>query len=641
MKSCPIVPARVDFSGDPSTPRAPQFGDVYHARAGAFAQAEHVFLRGNGLPERWRGRRRFVILETGFGLGNNFLASWAAWRVDPQRAERLVFISIEKHPLTRADMARAHAGSPAPELAAQLLQAWPPLTHNLHRLDFENGRVELLLALGEARDWLAELVAEVDAFYLDGFAPALNPEIWDPYLLKRLGRLAAPEATAATWSAARPVRDGLAAAGFEVRRRPGLGSKWHMTVARYQPRHAAQRPAARLPLAREARQVLVLGAGLAGAACSAALREQGLQVTVLEARDAPAQGASGNPGGLFHGTLNPDDGTHARFNRAAALQAERAITALAGQLPWLQRGLLRLETRRSLAEMQAQIERLALPDDYVQALPVSDAAARSGLALTQPAWYYPGGGAAPPAALVRAWLADTPVRYGVQVAALRRTAAGWLALDAQGHCLAEAEAVVLALGHASAPLLCSLAAQQPWPLTPQRGQLSMLPALPGLRVPLLPVAGSGYAIGDGQGGLWCGATAQDGDEDGRLRPADHAHNLQQYEQLSGLPLPAAAWQLPPQGRVGWRLTTPDRLPLVGGLADPAYQGRRDQLRLLPRLPGLLVCTGLGSRGIAWAPLCARIVAAQLAGAPLPLQADLVDALDPARFARSRRPQTDA
>jgi len=400
MKSHPIHPAQLDFS-DPQAPSSATYGDVYHARSGAFAQADHVFLRGNGLPERWRGRRRFVILETGFGLGNNFLASWAAWQADPQRAERLVFISIEKHPLTRADMARAHAGSPAPELAAQLLQAWPALTHNLHRLGFENGRVELLLALGDARDWLAELVAEVDAFYLDGFAPALNPEIWDPYLLKRLGRLAAPEATAATWSAARPVRDGLAAAGFEVRRRPGLGSKWHMTVARYQPRHALQRPAARLPLARQARQVLVLGAGLAGAACSAVLREQGLQVTVLEARGGPAQGASGNPGGLFHGTLNPDDGTHARFNRAAALQAERGIAALAGQLPWLHRGLLRLETRRSLAEMQAQIERLALPADYVQALSASDAAARSGLALTQPAWFYPGGGAAPPAALVR------------------------------------------------------------------------------------------------------------------------------------------------------------------------------------------------------------------------------------------------
>jgi len=639
MKSHPIHPAQLDFS-DPQAPSSATYGDVYHARSGAFAQADHVFLRGNGLPERWRGRRRFVILETGFGLGNNFLASWAAWLADPQRAERLVFISIEKHPLTRADMARAHAGSPAPELAAQLLQAWPALTHNLHRLGFENGRVELLLALGDARDWLAELVAEVDAFYLDGFAPALNPEIWDPYLLKRLGRLAAPEATAATWSAARPVRDGLAAAGFEVRRRPGLGSKWHMTVARYQPRHAPQRPAARLPLAREAKQVLVLGAGLAGAACSAALREQGLQVTVLEARGGPAQGASGNPGGLFHGTLNPDDGTHARFNRAAALQAERGIAALAGQMPWLQRGLLRLETRRSLAEMQAQIERLALPTDYVQALSASDAVARSGLALTQPAWFYPGGGAAPPAALVRAWLADTPVRYGVRVAALCPVAGGWQALDAQGQCLAEAEAVVLALGHASPPLLRGLAPQQPWPLLPQRGQLSMLPALPGLRVPLLPVAGSGYAIGDGLGGLWCGATAQDGDEDGQLRPADHAHNLQQYEQLSGLPLPAAAWQAPLQGRVGWRLTTPDRLPLVGGLADPSYQGRRDQLRLLPRLPGLALCTGLGSRGIAWAQLCARIVAAQLTGAPLPLEADLVDALDPARFARVRKTQTD-
>ncbi|HLO94035.1 MAG TPA: tRNA (5-methylaminomethyl-2-thiouridine)(34)-methyltransferase MnmD, partial [Burkholderiaceae bacterium] len=369
MKTQPIRPAEVDFS-DAAAPSAPGFGDVYHARAGAFAQAQHVFLGGNGLPQRWQGRGRFVILETGFGLGNNFLATWAAWRADPQRAERLLFISVEKHPLRHADLRRAHAQSPEPALAAELLAQWPPLTHNLHVLDFEQGRVRLMLGLGEARDWLAEIIAEVDAFYLDGFSPALNPDIWDPYLLRSLGRLAAPEATAATWSVARPVRDGLAAAGFEVRKAAGFASKGQMSVAHFRPRHAVQRPAGRLALAPGARSAIVLGAGIAGAACAHALAAQGLDVSLLDAHDAPAQAGSGNPGGLFHGTLNPDDGLHARFNRAAALHTQRRALALraGGQLPWLQTGLLRLEMQRELATMQAQIERLGLPADYVQAL---------------------------------------------------------------------------------------------------------------------------------------------------------------------------------------------------------------------------------------------------------------------------------
>ncbi|HEY4082165.1 MAG TPA: FAD-dependent 5-carboxymethylaminomethyl-2-thiouridine(34) oxidoreductase MnmC [Burkholderiaceae bacterium] len=618
MKTSPIQPARVDFS-DPVVPQSPEFGDVYHARGGAFAQARHVFLNGNGLPARWQGRARFVILETGFGLGNNFLATWAAWRDDPQRCERLVFISIEKHPLRLDDMLRAHAASAEPELARQLIEAWPPLTPNLHALDFEQGRVRLMLALGDARDWLKELVAEVDAFYLDGFAPERNPDIWDPYTLKRLARLAAPGSTAATWSSARNVRDALSAAGFVPKRAPGLGDKWHMCVARFTPRHEAQRPAGRMPQAPLAKHVLIIGAGLAGAACADALARAGLQCTVLDARSGPAQASSGNPAGLYHGTLNPQDGTHARFNRACALATQRRLATI--DLPWHQHGLLRLETTRSLAEMQALIDAQHLPSDYVQALAPEAAAELSGLALRHPAWFYPGGGALPPPAYVQALLSVAQTRYDCVVAALRREGDQWLALDAQGAVLAQAEAVVLAGGHEAAKLLPAL------PLVRQRGQLTHAPG----RGPRLPTAGLGYAIGDGAEGFWCGATSHDEDMEPQLQAEDQTRNLEQWRQLADRTLPDG---LPLAGRVAWRLSTPDRLPLVGGLPDPAYDGRKDQPRLIPRLPGLVVCTAFGSRGIGWAALCGEVAAALLTGAPCPLEADLLDAIDPARFVNS-------
>src|SRR5687768_1419282 len=179
MKTHPIRPAIICFS-DPAAPQAPEFGDVYHSRAGALAQAAHVFLKGNELPARWRQRDRFVILETGFGLGNNFLATWNAWRQDANACGQLIFVSIEKHPPSRADLQCAHAASPLKPLANELVAAWPPLTHNLHPLDFENARLRLLLAFGDITHWLPELVAEVDAFYLDGFAPDRNPAMWSP-----------------------------------------------------------------------------------------------------------------------------------------------------------------------------------------------------------------------------------------------------------------------------------------------------------------------------------------------------------------------------------------------------------------------------------------------------------------------------
>ncbi|HEV6965826.1 FAD-dependent oxidoreductase, partial [Roseateles sp.] len=252
-----------------------------------------------------------------------------------------------------------------------------------------------------------------------------------------------------------------------------------------------------------------------------------------------------------------------------------------------------------------------------------------GTALGHPAWFYPGGGAVDPAAYAQALLAASGAELRLQtaVAALQARPGGWALLDAAGRPLAEAPLVVLAGGHGQLPLLGPMAAG----LTVQRGQISHLPQAPWC--PALPIAGEGYAIADGRGGLWCGATAQDGDTDPALRAADQADNLARYARLAGL---AEAPQAPLAGRVGWRLIAPDRLPLIGGLAAPGSLA--DQLKLQPRQPGLVVCTALASRGITWAALAGRLVAALALGLPSPLEADLVEAVDPLRFAlrRARR-----
>ncbi|RQO61972.1 oxidoreductase [Paucibacter sp. KBW04] len=632
MKTQPIAPAQIDFS-DPAAPSAPAFQDVYHSRAGALEQARHVFLGGNGLPERWAQKPRFVILETGFGLGSNFLATWQAWRQDTQRCQTLIFISIEKHPLRKEDLAQVQRPDTLADLAQQLHAAWPPLTPNLHRLAFEGGRVQLLLAFGDVHLWMRELVAEVDAFYLDGFKPASNAEMWDGHVLKALGRRAAAGATAASWSVAPQLREGLMAAGFSQERQRGFANKGGMCVARYEPRHQAQKPAGREALAPKAKHALILGAGLAGAACAWALTAQGIKSTLIDARPGPAQAASGNPGGLYHGTLNPDDGLHARFNRAAALATAETLRSLPA-LPWRQQGLLRLEQARELAQMQALLQRQGLPPDYVQALSQGEAAALSGLALPGPAWFYPSGGALPPPAYAQALLqaagSAVSTQFNCRVARIESIGANWRLWDEAEHLIAETDLLVLAGGHEGQVLLAQLDSGLAARLSVMRGQLSHLsPAGPR---PKLPVAGLGYAIADREQGLWCGATSQMDDGEPQLRSADHERNLAQWLSLSSQAGTAA--ELLPQiqgGRVGWRLATPDRLPLVGGLPLPGYAGRQDQTRFIPRRPGLALCTAMGSRGIAWAALCAQVLAAQVSGAPIPLEASLLDAVDPARF----------
>ncbi len=627
MRTAPIAPATVDFS-DPAAPRAPAFDDLYHPASGAFAQARHVFLAGNGLPERWRGRARFTVLETGFGLGNNFLATWAAWRDDPARCERLFFVSIEKHPLRAEDLRRAHASSPVPELARELIDAWPPATCNLHGRDFADGRVRLLLAFGDVRAWAREIVARVDAFYLDGFAPARNAAMWDRGVFAMIARLAAPGASAATWSAAHAVREGLRGAGFEVHAAPGQGGKRDITLAGFAPRFQAPAPPGRVLPSVAPTHAIVIGGGLAGASTARALAQQGIACTVIDRHTEPAAEASGNPAGLFHGAVMGHDGPHARLLRAAAMAAEPRIrAAIARGVPGCVDGLLRLESRLSLADMQRLLERQALPSAYVQALTAAAASQHAGLPIAQAAWFYPAGGWVDPAVLVRDALATEGVtwRGACNVQRIARRGEHWQLFDAAGHLIGEAPLLVLA----NASDAVRLAGLPPQWLQRQRGQLSWSAQATAI-APRLPIASGGYVLTLRDGRLLFGATNQADDDDASLRDSDHADNRAKLALLIGADALHDTTAL--QGRVGWRAATPDRLPLVGQAPDPEAPrpSRADAPRLMPRQAGLWLHSGLGSRGLTTATLCAELIAAQVSGAPWPLEADLVDAMDPAR-----------
>lgn len=626
MRFAPITPARIAF-GDGGIARAPDFGDVYHARAGALAQARHVFLAGNGLPPRWRHRARFVVLETGFGLGHNFLATWAAWRDDGARCERLWFVSIDKHPPTRADLERAHAASPLPALARELVAAWPPLTPDLHTLAFDGDRVVLRLAFGDVAAWLPQLVLDADAFFLDGFAPDRNPAMWDRRVLRTLAGRAAAGATAATWTVAREVRDALASAGFVVERAPGFAGKREMTVARYAPAFVPRR--SRPPARQAPPEAVVVGAGLAGAAAADALAAAGWQVTVFDRHPRPAAETSGNAGGLFHGSVAAADTPHARVLRAAALHAARTY------LPWLRdgtvtgaaAGLLQRAGDLAAAAMRDRLVRRGLPPDCVQALDGAAASDVAGVALHGAWWWHPGGGWLAPWSLVAHWLDHPRIawRGGTAVQALHRDGDRWQVLDADGGVLATTATVVLA----NAADALRLLGGPPWPLRSSRGQVTLLPPqLPSLPRPAVPLAGDGYVLPLPDGRLLCGATRAADDPDATLRAADHAYNLQRLQRLVGA-VPA----LDPatlDGRVGWRLAAPDRLPVVG--AVPARGAGAARVRDVARADGLFACTAFGSRGITWAPLAGALLASWAAGDPFPLEARLVDALDPARFA---------
>jgi tRNA 5-methylaminomethyl-2-thiouridine biosynthesis bifunctional protein len=595
----PLVPAVLAFAAD-GTPVSAAFGDVYHSAEGGIAQARHVFLAGNGLPGRWQGRRAFTILETGFGFGLSFLATWQAWRDDPQRCERLQFVSIEKHPFETPDLKYLLERFPeVKEKGTQLAAQWPILVPGMQRLEFEGGSVVLTLFFGDIAEGLPQLQLAADAFYLDGFAPAKNPQMWEPRLLRHLGRLAAPGATVATWSVAAPVREALEGAGFAVEKTKGFGTKREMLRGNLMQR---KRP----PMEKNpARSAIVIGAGIAGAAVSERLAARGWQVVLIERHAGPAEEASGNPAGVFHPVVAPDDSVFARLTRAGFLFLLSHWKNLV-ELQWKRCGVLQMaRDGKELASQRRALETLGYPAGYAQF-----DEARGGI-------WFPEAGWVRPKSLVDGLLSRFGMdrHFGQEVFALSREGSTWIAKDDHDRVLASAPVVVLA----NAADALRLSPQPEVRLHRVRGQLTLVPAIAGLDHVLLR---GGMALPGIDGRSVVGASFDLEDPDTELRADSHAGNLARLEQM----LPGSSRGLDPEkleGRVAFRAVARDRLPLVGPLGN-----------------GLLGAFAYGSRGLLWASLAGEIIASMLECEPLPVERKLAAAIDPGRFAlRSTRKGT--
>jgi tRNA 5-methylaminomethyl-2-thiouridine biosynthesis bifunctional protein len=588
------------------------------------AQARHVFLGGNDLPQRWQGKDRFVILETSFGLGLNFLTTWQGWQADPQRCRRLHFVSFEKHPCRAADLAIAQQAWPElAEFAAELQAHWPIQTSGMHRLYLANGQVILTLIFGDVTTQIRTLDASVDAFFLDGVSPASSPARWGLPVCKALARLAAPKATLASGCLAQSAGEALAAAEFDVARRPGFATGQEILVGRFR----SQRP--NRHQAPSERRAIVIGAGIAGSTAAHRLAAAGWQVTVLEQAATPGNGASSNLAGVLRPLPSADDNRLSRLTRAGFL-ATRALLATLPKVRWSACGVLHL-AREPVHEAQQlrTIAALGLPPEMLQFIDQAEASRKTGWPVDSGGWWFPNGGWVQPPSLCQEALAAFPeridLRCNVTVDRLERLKNTWQVLDAAGQLIAEAPIVIMASGVAATRF-----EQFAWlPQTSARGQVSHLPAeaTPPLDVVVWKL---GYLIPEVDGIRLIGASHLEGDEASAERLIEHRDNLAKIN----LALPGFTAGIDPaslHGRVGFRPMSPDRLPMVGPLPQAASAGSNTRLHNLPRHPGLWCLQGYGARGIVWSALMADLLLSRLEGEPLPLENDLVDALDPGRF----------
>jgi len=603
-----LSPPEIDWRED-GTPVARAHDDVYFTAGDGLAESRAVFLAGCGLPDAWQDREVFTVAETGFGTGLNFLALWQMWETHrPSPTARLHFVSFEAFPLLPEDAVRALDSWPElEELAAAMISRWPGPAKGVRRTVWPDAGVSLTLHHGDIRETLPAAQFRADAWFLDGFSPSRNADMWGTWIYPQLAAHSVSGARLGTFTVAGAVRRGLAETGFEVSRQPGHGRKrerLEATLAAPLPPMPDTHATAHAPPG--LRRVAIIGAGIAGASAARALLDAGAEVTVFDKADHPASGASGNPLALLMPRLDAADTVQARLLVDAYIAARDSYHGLPGVTETDVR-----QIPRDQSDSDRFIKLLADPP-----LPLEDLEAlRGGGLLHKQALILR------PTLLIPALLAGATLRMGEEAT-----------IDfAQRMVNGERfDAIILATAMATRDLL-------PWlGLEARLGQVEWI--RDAAQAQPDAVTSGTYALADGTDRLW-GATFERFDV-GLPDTSDSARK----ENAEGLDKLSPWWMRDVNdhltvSRAALRATTPDRLPLIGAVPehsaalevfDGVKKGRPADADA-PVITGIYMVNGFGARGFTWGPWAGGILAAQLMGGPAPAETAALVAVSPMRL----------
>lgn len=690
-------------------PVSSEFQDPYFSVENGLDETRYVFLKHNGLPERWLGwRGPFSIMETGFGTGLNFLATWQAFEQANNENAWLHFTSIEKYPLSKTQLLKACALWPdLQRFTDRLCEQYPAAISGFHHLSWPEHRVSLTLVFGDLHQMMPQIAGPVHAWYLDGFAPSRNPQMWQEPLYGQLRRITlshpslfrseSSRPTLATFTAAGLVRRGLKGAGFNMQKQPGYGRKRDMLSGQFafsmgpeRPPEHHQKPwllpsvsaqaAAPVTTYSDNKQprpqtnesndpVVVIGAGLAGCTTARALAERGKQVLLLDEQGIAA-GASGNPvGGLYVKLAASANALHTDFYVAAfqtSLAWMKRIQSLTEEPIWSDTGVLQLAYNPAEQERQRKsLHRLNLPAELVHPVTAEQASHIAGTQLTKGGLLFPQAGWVRPNALCQA-LVDHPNIQFKRLKVRSLEPAEKSALESEGQNSSASSSSSAFTSTSTWRIRSSTAdivtqhlviatawqAQQLLPdvwiptkkirgqltyLKPKQGESSTSDGWPNCNAVL---CGQAYLSPSIQGINLLGATYHQNDESTEIRRRDHLENLKHLEDF-GTDWPSIQESAVAGGRVSFRCTTPDYLPIVGQLPDAKAFIKRYRPMVknakqvpgqpCPTLPGLWLNLGHGSRGLASTPLCADLITSQITGDSLPAPLEQIEALWPGRF----------
>ncbi|MDH0032631.1 MULTISPECIES: FAD-dependent 5-carboxymethylaminomethyl-2-thiouridine(34) oxidoreductase MnmC [unclassified Acinetobacter] len=599
-------------------PISRQFGDVYFSKDNGLLETRHVFLNGNDLIERLsqlNDYQYFCVGETGFGTGLNILTLWQLWQqVRPNNHSHLHAISVEKFPLSKADLIRAlNVWTELEPLAEKLIEQYPLPIAGCHRLSFPEERFSIDLWLGDAQDIFPIIpkTQAVNAWFLDGFAPSCNPDMWQENVLNHIVRLSEFGTTFASFSVAGVLKRGLKQHGIQISRPRGFGHKremlkaiWLDTSQTETQSQDSETTIAAQPKSETSKQrkIAIIGAGIAGLSTAWAFAQRGHQVTIYE-QNGPLSGASGNPLALLNPKLCPIEQAHEhlmtlswqhalnfypRFKAFKPIQVQQIALKNADELL----GLVEQYPENVLSENIKQADN-SIPQTEFPSLTLHQAGAISPHQLRDEILQHP-----------------NIILKIAKISALKQIENQTEVWQEQ-QLIATADHVIVCCARQSAELF------ENYPiLKPIRGQVSWVE---NTKRPLsLNQAYSygGYCTQLDASHLLLGASFYPNRDDAEVLPADHVHN---YELIHSV-FPEYTQQLPSvdtwQGRASVRAQSLDYFPLVGKMQD------HEEIYTL---------AGLGSKGFMFAPLCSEILAALILGELCPVSQKLLDKLNPQRF----------
>jgi tRNA 5-methylaminomethyl-2-thiouridine biosynthesis bifunctional protein len=640
-----IEPANILLDGN-GIPYSSSYQDSYYSRKNGLEESRYVFIEGNKLSQNWRNKHNFTIAETGFGTGLNFLATWQYWKNTSNHPTQLHYISIEKHPLTReqlkSTLARWHELN---AFSALLLDQYPELLPGFHRLHFENHKITLTLCFMPANEALEQLDYPIDAWYLDGFSPAKNPDLWNYTILQSIANLSHEKTTLATFTAASLVRKQLLEAEFNVSKRKGFGKKREMLIATYTQPFSSSLPSWFQNTSQNIgkKEATLIGGGIA--ACQAAwhLAQRGWKITLIERHAKLAQEASGNKAGVITPKMTAKESPGETFYIQSFFYVLQQLKQLSSDntqtIHWSMSGALQLNHNVRESQRWQALQERQLPLTFLQCVDQKKASQIASLSLPTGATYFPQAAWLNPASLCEALCLheNISVIYETEALRLEKQNNKWRLKDENDQTINESSIVIIANGKDAD----TFSQTQFLPFQPVAGQTNEATAKDSLKT---IIGHEGYLtpiISQPANKQQCvfGATFERNQKNAQMMPENTDKNTQQLANI--LPTFIDSLTNISPSHVAVRMTTPDRFPYVGAIPDESYylQHYSDLHKGKPwktyppakYQQGLYIMAGFASRGLTTTGLCAEMLACLINKEPLPFQKSLLQQLHPARF----------